>query len=87
MWARHAEQQVDVAADEAVTIVLNRPDVHLARSPTPELVPPSAPVNVPCQQKRALQQRSLGSERGLATPSPDGEGENNSQPFDQDHAA
>ena len=27
------------------------------------------PVNVPCQQ------RSLGSERGLATPSPDGRGE------------
>ncbi len=31
--------------------------------------------------------RSLGSERGLATPSPDGKGETTLGPFKEDHAA
>ncbi len=41
----------------------------LTRSSIPEPTAPPAPVTMPYQQ------RSLGSERGLATPSPDGRGE------------
>ena len=40
-----------------------------ARSSTRKLSPPPGLVSMPRQQK------SLGSERGLATPSPDGKGE------------